>query len=93
MDEPRQVNPNSAEVKLICLHQKAGTIHMELHAYQASSLCRGCNHHSSRVHRRYWRTIADLPWEGFPVTILLQARKFFCASVEVVSRDRAGSFG
>ena len=31
------------------------------------------------MHSRYRRTIADLPWEGFPVRILLQARKFFCA--------------
>jgi transposase len=59
------------------------------------------------VHSRYWRTIADLPWEGIPVRIRLQARKFFCldqrcsrtifteqlpGSVEVISRDRAGSF-
>ncbi|MCU1253508.1 MAG: transposase family protein, partial [Edaphobacter sp.] len=26
----------------------------------------------------YQRKLADLPWEGLPVVILLQARKFFC---------------
>ena len=30
------------------------------------------------MHSRYRRTIADLPWEGIPVTILLRTRKFFC---------------
>jgi transposase len=70
--------PNSAEVELICLRQKAGAIQIELRAHQSSSLCPSCGHGSSRVHSRYWRTIADLPWEGLPVRILLQARKFFC---------------
>ncbi len=33
---------------------------------------------SRRIHSRYQRKLADLPWEGLPVVILLQARKFFC---------------
>jgi transposase len=70
--------PNTAEVALICLRQKTGAIQVELRAHQSSSLCPGCGRRSSRVHSRYWRTIADLPWEGIPVRILLQARKFFC---------------
>ncbi len=70
--------PSGAEVELICLRPKAGVIQVELHANQPSSLCPSCGRRSSRVHSRYWRTIADLPWEGIPVRILLQARKFFC---------------
>jgi transposase len=70
--------PNSSEVKLICLQPKAGAIQVELRACQPSSLCPGCGSRSSRVHSRYRRTIGDLPWEGLPVRILLQARKFFC---------------
>ena len=71
--------PNGAEVELICLRPKAGAIQAELRASQPSSLCPCCGRRSFRVHSRYWRTIADLPWEGIPVRILLQARKFFCA--------------
>ena len=71
--------PSGAEVELICLRSKAGEIQVELRAHQPFSRCPNCDSRSSRVHSRYWRTIADLPWEGIPVRILLQARKFFCA--------------
>lgn len=33
---------------------------------------------TTRVHSRYGRTLADLPWAGLPVRIRLQVRKFFC---------------
>ena len=70
--------PSSAGVELICLRPKAGLIHVELRACQAVSFCPSCGSRSSRVHSRYWRTLADLPWEGIPVQISLRARKFFC---------------
>jgi transposase len=72
--------PNSAEVKLICLSQTAGTVQIELRACQPSSLCPVCNRRSTKVHSRYRRVVADLPWEGLPVKILLEARKFICAN-------------
>ncbi len=33
---------------------------------------------SARVHSRYTRTLADLPWQGVPVTVRLRVRRFFC---------------
>jgi transposase len=33
---------------------------------------------SPRVHSRYTRTLADLPWQGIPVTVRLHVRRFFC---------------
>jgi transposase len=33
---------------------------------------------SARVHSRYTRTLADLPWQGIPVTVRLSVRRFFC---------------
>jgi transposase len=71
--------PNAAEVELVCLRSKAGAIEVELRACRPSSLCPICGSSATRVHSRYQRTIADLPWEGVPVKILLQARKFFCS--------------
>ena len=70
--------PNGAEVELTCLRPKAGAIQLELRASQPSSLWPSCDRRSFRVHSRHWRTLADLPWEGVPVRILLGARKFFC---------------
>jgi transposase len=37
-----------------------------------------CAKQSLRVHSRYTRTLADLPWQGIPVTIRLRVRRFFC---------------
>ena len=37
-----------------------------------------CGERSARVHSRYTRTLADLPWQGIPVTIRLRVRRFFC---------------
>ena len=38
------------------------------------------------MHSRYWRKIADLPWQGIPVQILLRARKFFCVDERCARR-------
>jgi transposase len=78
--------PSSAEVELICIRPKAGVIHMELCACQVVAVCPSCGIRSSRVHSRYWRTVADLPWEGIPVQISLRARKFFCVDKRCTRR-------
>src|SRR3954451_24648351 len=44
-----------------------------------TSPCPDCRAPSSRVHSRYERRLADLPWQGRPVAVRLQARRFFCA--------------
>ena len=71
--------PNMAEVALVCLRAQGGAIQMQLQTCRASSTCPACGTSSRRIHSRYRRTLADLPWEGLPVVILLDARKFFCA--------------
>lgn len=40
--------------------------------------CPLCGATCQRVHSRYQRTLADLPWQANPVKILMTARKFFC---------------
>jgi len=44
-----------------------------------TSICPDCRVPSSRVHSRYERRLADLPWQGRPVVIRFRARRFFCA--------------
>src|SRR5258708_28121790 len=70
--------PNIAEVTLVCLRPKDGGIEMQLRARRSISKCPACGTASRRLHSHYQRKLADLPWEGLPVVILLQARKFFC---------------
>jgi transposase len=45
---------------------------------QAGSSCPTCATFSPHVHSRYRRMLADLPWQGRPVTLQLQARRFRC---------------
>ena len=71
--------PNTAEVALVCLRPKDCAVEMELRTCRAFSTCPACGTASRRVHSRYRRKLADLPWEGLPVVILLHARRFFCA--------------
>ena len=40
--------------------------------------CPSCSQPSERVHSRYQRTLADLPWATFRVRLEVQVRKFFC---------------
>jgi len=44
----------------------------------ASVACPLCCQHSRRVHSRYPRTLADLPWNRVAVRIHLRSRKLFC---------------
>jgi transposase len=47
---------------------------------QALVHCPICRFPARRVHRRYVRTVADLPWGPWRVVRHLQVRKFFCAN-------------
>jgi len=40
--------------------------------------CPKCGHPSTRVHSRYRRTLADLPWHGLRVHLDVHVRRFFC---------------
>jgi transposase len=54
------------------------TITLVVQAIAATRPCPGCGKLSARVHSRYTRTLADLPWQGRAVRIELKARRFFC---------------
>lgn len=45
---------------------------------QNAAACPDCGVASRRVHSRYGRTLADLPWQGRPVTLAVHARRFRC---------------
>jgi transposase len=45
---------------------------------QQAAPCPSCAIVSRRVHSRYQRTLRDLPWQGRPVRLCVQARRFRC---------------
>jgi len=48
--------------------------------------CPLCQRWSKRIHSHYWRTIADQPWAGRPVSLHLHARRFFCLNTRCARR-------
>ena len=70
--------PNIAEVELVSLGRVAGAIEMRLNTRCGCAPCSTCGTPSRKVHSRYVRRLADLPWNGVPVVIRLQSRRFFC---------------
>ena len=52
------------------------TVH--LHFVKSKAACPTCHHAARRVHSRYTRTLADLPWAGIPLRWQLTVRHFFC---------------
>jgi transposase len=56
------------------------TILLTLTATHPTMACPACNQSSSRIHSRYTRTIADLPWAGHVVQLHLHVRRFFCTN-------------
>jgi transposase len=48
--------------------------------------CPLCQHHSEKVHSRYIRLVADLPWMGWAVRLELHTRRFFCQNSECPRR-------
>jgi transposase len=53
---------------------------------QTGSCCPDCATPSHQVHSRYQRTLADLPWQGRPVSLRVQARRFFCSAADCTRR-------
>lgn len=55
--------------------------------------CPDCQTLSSRIHSRYTRTVADLPWAGFSLVLRLQSRRFFCDLPDCRRKTFAERFG
>jgi transposase len=53
-------------------------ISLVLSATAPKAICPVCLHPACRVHGRYLRTLADLPWATTPVELLLWVRRFCC---------------
>ncbi len=55
-----------------------GTITLIVSAVQTVINCPVCNHPTHKIHSRYERLLADLPWADYSITLQLRVRKFFC---------------
>ena len=70
--------PGSESVALESITRDATGIQFTLSTTQPTAACPVCQTTATRVHSRYTRTLADLPWADVPVTITLAVRRFRC---------------
>jgi transposase len=78
MSDSRTVLPAPKLLNLTGVRVTESAITLVAETSSRVALCPVCGKRSSRVHSRYTRTLADLPWQGIPVTIRLRVRRFFC---------------
>ncbi|MDP9417014.1 MAG: ISL3 family transposase [Actinomycetota bacterium] len=72
------LSPAPAEVRFERLDVAGSHITIIASTVRVASPCPDCGVPSEAVHSRYTRTLADLPWHGVAVRLVLAARKFFC---------------
>ena len=72
--------PDAALVRLEYITAEPDGLTLVRAARREAVPCPTCGRLTNRVHSRYIRTVADLPWSGWPVRLRLQSRRFFCAT-------------
>jgi transposase len=70
-----------------CLHLQlldgsSTTITLVVTTTTEEAECPLCHQRSTRIHSRYVREVADLPWMGCAVRLQLHVRRFFCSHSE-----------
>lgn len=71
-------DPTGLKLEAITVEPEEQCIHITVAAAEQSAICPCCGLPSQRIHSRYWRTLADLPWAGLHTRLLLHVRRWFC---------------
>jgi transposase len=75
--------PDPVILPTLCINQlkrEDNTVMVHADTGSASARCPWCHQLSRRVHSRYHRTLADLPWAGQQVYWRVAVRKFYCTN-------------
>jgi transposase len=70
--------PDPELVHLEYLAPDAESITLVVTTSRTAVPCPDCARPAQRVHSRYVRTVADLPWNGVKVRLRLRSQRFFC---------------
>jgi transposase len=71
-------DPSSLDLQRVSIEGDKVTLFVQIKAAQGS--CPKCRGPATRVHSRYTRTLADLPWQGRAARLIVLVRRFFCAA-------------
>lgn len=78
--------PDGKHLRCDAVERSADAVTITVSGVAAVACCPTCGRASERIHSRYERTLADLPWHGVRVTIRWRSRKFFCVAAECPRR-------
>lgn len=78
MPDPSPLCPSRAEFRVAQLAVTDDLIMITAVARRAAVRCPACGTRTTRVHSRYVRMLADLPWQGVRVRLRATVRRFFC---------------
>ncbi len=85
--------PAALDVSVVSLSSReSGTIRVALASQRETVPCPACGISARRIHSRYHRTLADLPWQGLAVQLWLETRRFFCEAATCSRRIFAEQF-
>lgn len=75
---PLTLLPKTPGLRLEDTFIDADTVSLTLASTSLPAACPVCGGATARLHSHYRRTVADLPWSGRRVKLLLRVRKFRC---------------
>lgn len=78
--------PDPSRLHLLALSADSASITLQVRTCSDSAPCPQCGRQSRRVHSRYRRILADLPWAGIPTRMVLWSRRFFCDTLDCPRR-------
>jgi transposase len=78
--------PDAKLVQLDYLAPDTASITLVVTTIRAAIPCPDCARLTQRVHSRYVRTVADLPWNGVQVRLRVRSRRFFCGHADCPRR-------
>jgi transposase len=73
-------------LKLAKVIPQADEIIVAVETAKTKAVCPNCQTASTKLHSRYERRLADLPWAGLAVRLHLRTRKFFCPNKDCRQR-------
>jgi transposase len=74
--------PDPASLRLVRLEAEKQSLLAVIETTSSEAVCPLCQGCSERIHSRYRRLVADLPWAGWAVRLELHVRRFFCPNQE-----------
>lgn len=68
------------------INEAQATITLIIASVQAVTQCPICTSQTHRIHSHYERTLADLSWADYRITLQMRVRKFFCLNANCKRR-------